>query len=63
MAVESKEWIIAHHRSKKKKSGGVFVYVDSDTLRFSGIPIDKELEVKRYPTREGKVILKFRVKK
>ena len=62
MAVESKEWVKVHHRLGKKKSGGVFVYIDSDTLRFSGIPIDKELEVKRYPTSEGKVILKFRVK-
>ena len=63
MASESKEWVNAHHRSYNSKSGGVFVYVDSVTLRFSGIPIDKPLQVKRYPTKEGKVILKFRVKK
>ena len=62
MAVESKEWTNAHHRSGKNKSGGVFVYVDSDTLRFSGIPTDKPLLVRRYPTKEGKVILQFKVK-
>ena len=61
MAVESKEWVKVYHRTTKNKSGGVFVYVDSDTLRFSGIPLDQELEVKRYPTKEGKVILQFRV--
>lgn len=62
MAIEPKEWVKVHHRSGKKKSGGVFVYIDSDTLRFSGIPTDQELEVKRYHTEKGKIILQFRVK-
>ena len=62
MVIESKEWVKVYHRTTKNKSGGVFVYVDSDTLRFSGIPTDQELEVKRYHTEKGKVILQFRVK-
>lgn len=62
MVVEAKEWVKVHHRSNKTKSGGVFVYVDSETLRFSGLPTDKPLEVKRFPTRKKKVILQFRVK-
>lgn len=62
MVVESKEWVKTHHRSKNTKSGGVFVYIDSDTLRFSGLPTDKELLARRYPTRNGKVIIQFKVK-
>ena len=61
MAVEPKEWVKTCHRSNKKKSGGIFVYIDCDTLRFCGLPTDKPLLVKRYPTVEGKVILKFKV--
>lgn len=63
MTNEVKEWAKTYRRSYKKKSGGVFVYVDSETLRFSGLPNDKQLLVKRYPTKEGKVILKFKVGK
>ena len=63
MVVETKEWVKVHHRSSKNESGGIFVYIDCDTLRFSGIPIDKPLMVKRYPTSEGKIILKFKVQK
>ncbi len=62
MVQESKEWVKTSHRSSKTKSGGVFVYVDSDTLRFSGLPTDKPLLVKRHPTKHGKVILQFKVK-
>ena len=62
MVVESKEWIKTCYRSKKTKSGGVFVYIDSDTLRFSGLPTDKELIARRYPTRNKKVIIQFKVK-
>lgn len=61
MALEPKEWVKAHHRSNKNVSSGVFVYIDSETLRFSNIPTDKPLLVKRYPTSEGKIILKFKV--
>lgn len=63
MAIESKEWVKVHHRSRKNKNSGVFVYIPSDVLRFSGIPTDQELEVKRYHTDKDKVILQFRVKK
>ena len=61
MVNEAKEWVKTAHRSSKTKSGGIFVYIDSETLKDAGIPTDKELIAKRYPTKKGTVILKFKV--
>lgn len=60
MTIEANEWVKTYRRSYKLKTGGVFVYVDSETLRMSGLSNDKPLMVKRYPTKEKKVILKFK---
>lgn len=63
MVIEQKEWIKTYHRSYKNKTGGIFVYIDSQTLLDSGLPIDKPLICKRYPTKTGKIILKLKVEK
>jgi len=63
MAMESKEWVNVTHRSYKRKSGGVFVYIDSVTLVNANVSTTEELQVKRYPSKEGTVILRFRRKK
>jgi len=62
MACEPKEWIKTTHRSGKNKSGGIFVYIDSQTLEFSGLPTDKPLVAKRYPSKNNTVIIKLKVK-
>jgi len=63
MGVEPKEWINAIRRTNKFKSGGTSVYVNSDALRFSGVPDNVDLQVKIQPLNDGKVLLKFRWKK
>jgi len=62
MGQESKEWVNVSRKLRKSESGGVFVYVDSETLRFSGITGVGKLEMKRQSLNNGKVLLHFRYK-
>lgn len=60
MANEPKEYVKARYRSKKVKTGSIHVNINSDTLRYAGIPEGVDLLVKVYPLNKGKVLLKFK---
>lgn len=60
MGIESKEWVNTTRRSKKIKSGGCTVYVNSEALEFAGVPTNTDLQVKIHPLNTGKVLLQFR---
>ena len=60
MATEAKEWVYASKRVRKGQSGGMHVYIDSDTLHSSlenvNISSNSRLMVKRYPLKSrGKI--------
>lgn len=59
MAIESKEWVYASKRVRKGQSGGIHVYIDSNTLGYAlqnvNISPNSRLMIKRYPlTGSGK---------
>ena len=60
MACEPKEWIKARYRSSNIKTGSIHVSVNSETLRYAGIPNGVDLLVRVYPLNKGKVLLKFK---
>lgn len=53
MAREANEWSYASKRSNKKLSGGMHVYIDSNTLQVAlqnvNISKNSRLKIKRYP--------------
>lgn len=53
MSHEANEWVCASKRVRKGLSGGIHVYIDSDTLQHSlqnvNIPLNSRLKIKRYP--------------
>lgn len=60
MVIETKEWVNATRRSRKLKTGGITVYVNSEALYFAGVPNNVDLQVKIQPLNNSKVLLKFR---
>jgi len=60
MAKEPNEWTKTMRRSSNNQSGGILLYINAETLHFANIPNNKQLEVKQYPCKNGRVVLKFR---
>lgn len=63
MSHEAKEWVCASKRVRKGQSGGMHVYIDSDTLQQSlksvNISPNSRLMVKRYPLKSSGNIAKI----
>ena len=63
MACEAKEWVFASRRMRKGQSGGIHVYIDSETLqlvlRSVNISSNSRLLVKRYPLKSSGNIAKI----
>ena len=63
MSYEAKEWVYASKRVRKGQSGGMHVYIDSDTLQHSlksvNISFNSRLMIKRYPLKSSGKIAKI----
>lgn len=65
MTQEQKEWTNAVRRSHITSTGGIHIYIDSETLssalKQAGIPLNAKLKVKRHPLKSKNGIAKIKI--